>query len=192
MEKKVKIISPVPIYIRYLKLEDLDNFYMLNLPDREHHKYNAPYFLKRTAEELKEFVETLRKELLSGKKDVLEQKKVIANKETDEIIGTVNWYWKSRETNWMEIGIIIFNEKYWGIGIGLDALTQWTTEIFNTNSELVRLGLTTWSGNKRMMNLAGKLGFQQEAVFRKARIINKEYYDSVSYGILKNDWFNNI
>ena len=181
---------PVPVYIRYLKLDDLENFFQLNLPEREHNKFNGPYFRKQTRAELTEYVEMLRQDLLAGRVDVLEQKKVIANRDTDELIGTVNWYWKSKETNWMEIGIVIFNEKYWGRQIGFQALSLWTTEIFKTYPELIRLGMMTWSGNKRMMALAEKLGFYKEAVYRKARIVNDEYYDSVSYGILKEEWFN--
>ena len=43
---------------------------------------------------------------------MLENKKIIADFESDEIIGQVNWYWKSKETLWMEIGLVIFNENY--------------------------------------------------------------------------------
>lgn len=39
-----------------------------------------------------------------------------------------------------------------------------------------------------MMNLAEKLGLKKEAVYRKARIVDKKYYDSISYGILKEEW----
>lgn len=90
----------------------------------------------------------------------------------------------------MEIGIVILNEAYWGRGIGSVALEKWTTEIFHTHKELVRLGLTTWSGNHRMIKLAEKLSFKCEAVYRKARIVRGEYYDSISYGILREEWEN--
>ncbi|MDK2865955.1 MAG: hypothetical protein PWP51_105 [Clostridiales bacterium] len=56
------------------------------------------------------------------------------------------------------------------------------------NKELVGIGLTTWSGNQRMMALAEKLGLKKEAVYRKARIVKGEYFDSVSYGILRDEW----
>lgn len=36
------------------------------------------------------------------------------------------------------------------------------------------LDLRTWSGNHGMMRLAEKLGFLQEACFRKARIVRGE------------------
>jgi RimJ/RimL family protein N-acetyltransferase len=39
-----------------------------------------------------------------------------------------------------------------------------------------------------MMALAQKLGFQQEACIRRARIIKGCYYDSVAYGILREEW----
>lgn len=176
------------IVLRELELTDLESYYYWNLPTREFHNYDGPYYGRRNETELREYVESLRIKLTNGERDVLEQKKIIADAETNEIIGTVNWYWKSEETFWMEIGIVIFNEDYWGKGIGYMALEQWTDDIFNANKELVRLGLTTWSGNKRMMKLAEKLSFKCEAIYRKARIVNGEYYDSLSYGILREEW----
>ena len=125
---------------------------------------------------------------VNGEKNVFKNKKLIANEDTDEIIGQVNWYLESQETLWMEIGIAIFNENYWGLGIGGEALKMWIDEVFKENPKLIRIGLSTWSGNKRMMKLAEKLGLKKEAVYRKARIVNNEYYDSVSYGILKEEW----
>lgn len=90
---------------------------------------------------------------------------------------------------WMEVGIVIFNENYWGKGIGYTGLRMWIDEIFSENPKLIRIGLSTWSGNLRMMRLAEKLGLKKEAVYRKARIVDHTYYDSVSYGILRDEWF---
>ena len=88
----------------------------------------------------------------------------------------------------MEVGIVIFNDDYWGHGIGYDVLNMWIDEIFSQNRKLIRIGLSTWSGNERMMKLAEKVGLKKEAVYRKARIVDNKYYDSVSYGILKEEW----
>jgi putative hydrolase of HD superfamily len=60
--------------------------------------------------------------------------------------------------------------------------------MFQKHPKIIRIGLTTWSGNIGMMKLAEKLWFKKEAVYRKARIYNGKYYDSVSYGILKQEW----
>lgn len=63
--------------------------------------------------------------------------------------------------------------------------------MFKEKTEIVRIGITTWSGNSGMIRLAKKLGMKEEARYRKARIVNGKYFDSVSYGILKKEWKNN-
>ena len=91
-----------------------------------------------------------------------------------------NYYYNAAWIGGLEVGIVIFNENYWGKGIGLKALKMWVDEIFSEKPEIVRIGLTTWSENERMIALADKMGFVKEAVYRKARIVAGEYYDSVS------------
>ena len=88
----------------------------------------------------------------------------------------------------MEIGFVIFDEKNWSKGIGKRALQLWIKDLFTAKKELVRLGLTTWSGNLGMICLAEKLGMKREAEYRKARIVAGKYYDSISYGILRSEW----
>ncbi len=176
------------IILREIEIKDLEDYLYWNHPSREFHKFNGPYYEKSSEEELEKYVEELKERLLIGEKNILKNKKIIANKDNNEIIGQVNWYWKSQETLWMEVGIVIFNENYWGKGIGYEALKKWIDEIFIKNPKLIRLGLTTWSGNLRMIRLAEKLGLKKEAVYRKARIVDNQYYDSVSYGILREEW----
>ena len=180
--------EPINIILRELEIEDLEDYLYWNHPSREFHKFNGPYFAKDTEEELKQYINGLRERFINGEKNVFKNKKIIANKDTNGIIGVVNWYWTSEETLWMEIGIAIFNEKYWGYGIGYEALKVWIDTIFQEHLKLIRIGLSTWSGNERMIKLAEKLGLKKEAVYRKARIVNNEYFDSVSYGILKDEW----
>lgn len=104
------------------------------------------------------------------------------------MIGTVSWYWQSKATNWKSIGIVIYDEQYWGKGIGTDSLKLWIDYLFETAKEITRLDLRTWSGNERMISLAKKIGFKEEARFRKARIINGLHYDSIGMGILREEW----
>lgn len=178
------------LVIRNIEVKDLDEYYYWNHPSRESHKYNGPYYKTKDEIELKQYIEDLKAKLLQGEQNVLHNKKLIVNQETDEMIGQVNWYWKSEETVWMEIGIVIFNEQYWGTGLGYIALKMWITQLFEEKPELARLGLSTWSGNTRMIKLAEKLNLVKEAVYRKARIVDGCYYDSVSYGILREEWHN--
>lgn len=174
------------IILRKMKLSDLELFYELNKPTQLFHSFNGPYFKKETDNELKIRIEKMRVALKNNKHP--DNSMVIADKEDDTIVGSVSWYWKSQETNWMEIGIVIFNNNYWGMGIGYKALKKWIALLFDERKDLVRLGLTTWSGNKRMIHLAEKLNFKCEATYRKARIVDGKYYDSVSYGILREEF----
>ena len=113
---------------------------------------------------------------------------IIAHAESNEMLGTVNRYWQSIETHWLSVGIVIYDESKWSGGIGFEALKLWCTYLFKDMPEIARLDLRTWSGNNGMMKLAEKLGFKQEAVFRKARIVKGEYFDSVAYGILREEF----
>src|SRR5690606_15425534 len=103
-------------------------------------------------------------------------------------LGMVTRYWISEETNWSAVGLVIYDPKHWGQGLGYEALGLWCAYLFETNPDFVRLDLRTWSGNVGMMKLAEKLGFLREAVFRKARIVNGDYYDGLGYGILREEW----
>lgn len=138
-------------------------------------------------EEVDAYVQELKIKLTAGEQNRTDRKKLIMSSD-DQIIGEVSWYWKSEETAWMEIGILIFDPQHWSKGIGFQALTLWITELFDFHSTIVRLGLSTWSGNTGMIHLAEKLGMQKEAVYRKARVVNGVYYDSISYGILREEW----
>ncbi len=176
--------------MRCFKIEDLEDYYYLRHPSRLHHKFNGPYFEQETEEQLKKLIEKVREKLLNNDKAIHQKRRIIADQETDQVIGEVTCHWRSQETLWMEIGIVVFNEQYWGKGIGFQALPMWIDEVFCQYPEIVRLGLSTWSGNTRMVKLAEKTGLKCEAVYRKARIVEGQYYDSVSYGILREEWLN--
>ena len=100
----------------------------------------------------------------------------------------VTYYWESLATRWLEIGIVIYDQNIWAKGIGYAALHKWIELCFNRFPEIQHIGLTTWSGNTRMMKLAEKLGLICEARIRKVRYYNGVYYDSIKYGILREEF----
>lgn len=175
------------IRLRKIEKEDLPDYQYWRLPGHKYHELNGPYFRKDTKEEVAQAIDALACQLEQDHNDPLPQKRMITNAQ-NELLGEVNWYWKSEETNWLEIGVVIFDEQNWGQGIGYAAMKLWIAEMFAAKEDIVRIGLTTWSGNLGMMKLAEKLGLQKEAHYRKARIVQGEYYDSVSYGILREEW----
>ncbi|AZQ62228.1 N-acetyltransferase [Flammeovirga pectinis] len=174
------------IKLRTLTLKDLDEYKFWLLPHHTYQSLNAPYFKKKSVDEIENYIHQLRIEF-ENKVNPLPHKKIITN-ETNKLIGEVTWRWRSEETNWMEIGIVVFNPEFWHQGIGYKALCIWIDSLFLERPDLVRLGLTTWSGNEGMMKLSKKLGMKKEAQFRNARIINGKYFDSISYGILRSEW----
>ena len=177
------------VKLRKIEIHDLERYGYWKKPIHQYHQLNGPYFKKQSEEEIEIEINQLKQALEKGHPDPLPQKRMITNSQ-NEIIGEVNWYWKSEETLWLEVGVVIFDDKLWKKGIGRLALTLWIEEVFSAQKEIVRIGLTTWSGNKGMMKLAEKMGLKKEATYRKARILNGKYYDSVSYGILKEEWKN--
>lgn len=167
------------ITIRPAMPSELAAIYALVISNDEWTNFNGPYF-SYSHPSLESFEAHSFKRLLKG--DDLQL--VIVD---GVPVGTVSCYWECEETRWLEAGVVIYNSDYWGKGIAALALPLWITYLFG-NKQIERVGLTTWSGNPRMMSLALKLGFQQEARLRKVRYYQGEYYDSLKYGVLRSEW----
>ncbi|MCH4165566.1 MAG: GNAT family N-acetyltransferase, partial [Lentilactobacillus diolivorans] len=76
----------------------------------------------------------------------------------------------------------------WGNHIGSTALKLWIDHLFTDVTQLPHIGFTTWSGNKRMMALGDRIGMKLEGQIRQVRYWQGQYYDSIKYGILKEEW----
>ncbi|WP_394119865.1 GNAT family N-acetyltransferase [Planococcus donghaensis] len=105
----------------------------------------------------------------------------------EKTIGYVGAYWVDQNTNWLETGIVIYDTEYWNGGYGTEAYRLWIDFLFEF-TDLHRLGMSTWSGNDRMMKVAQRLGMKEEARIRKARMVEGEYYDAIKMGILREEW----
>jgi RimJ/RimL family protein N-acetyltransferase len=102
-------------------------------------------------------------------------------------IGTVTRYWADERTEWLEVGVGLYNTRYWGRGYGTEALGLWVDYLFET-MPVRRIGLRTWSGNPRMMRLARRLGFREEARFRETYQAGGRTHDRLAYGLLRREW----
>ncbi len=168
--------------------EDLDEYEFWHTGRKKWMEYDAPYYKKPTKIEIQNKLNELRKSIISKSWENPRKRLVIADVKNNKFIGTVSWYWQSKETNWKSIGIAIYDEKFWGMGIGSDSLKLWINYLFDKCKDIVRLDLRTWSGNQKMINLSKKMGFKEEARFRMARIVNGNYYDSIGMGLLRSEW----
>ncbi|NOI29243.1 GNAT family N-acetyltransferase [Vibrio coralliilyticus] len=172
-------MSDALINIRPAKSDELETIHALVVSNDEWTKFNGPYF-PYSHPSLEQFERGAFQRMIKGEDLQL----VTVN---DAPVGTVSCYWECEETRWLEAGIVVYDSAFWGKGIAATAIPLWVTYLFK-NKQIERVGMTTWSGNPRMMSLALKLGFQQEARLRKVRYFNGEYYDSVKYGVLRSEW----
>lgn len=165
--------------IRPARKHELEPIFKMVTEHHEWTRFNAPYF-PYSHPTLARFADSTFQRLLVGS----DMQLVTFN---GLPVGTVNFYWECEETRWLEAGIVIYDESYWGRGIAPIALSQWISYLFKS-FEIERVGMTTWSGNERMISLARKLGLKQEARLRKVRYYQGIYYDSVKYGLTRTEW----
>jgi RimJ/RimL family protein N-acetyltransferase len=176
------------VILRAVEPEDLPELFHLiygegdALPEWKN--WDAPYF-PHPKPNYKAYVKGTEKKIKEGRDN---QRMAIVVNET--IIGTVTYYWENRDTKWLEAGIGIYRPEYWNGGYGTEALALWVEHLFAT-LDIPRVGITTWSGNERMMKAAEKIGMVLEGRLRKCRYYNGEYYDSIRMGVLREEWEEN-
>ncbi len=175
------------IKLRDWLISDVEKYEHWLSGDFEWMKFDGPYFNKISKIELEKRIISL-KNVINKKSFSAIRKRLVISNEKNDFLGIVSRYWISEETNWLAIGIDIYDEKNWGKSYGLEALKLWIDYLFQKIEFLRRLDLQTWSGNKGMIRLAQKLGFTLEAKFRDARIVDGNYYDALGFGILKTEW----
>lgn len=106
----------------------------------------------------------------------------------NRLVGAVFAHYEDGELErWLDLGISIYDNHIWGKGLGTAVLRIWIGKVFEM-VDLPHLGITTWSGNIRMMRIAEKAGMKEEARVRKVRFWQDRYWDSVKYGILRSEW----
>lgn len=166
--------------LRKAKKAELQAFYELMFNDDRWTGFNAPYIPYKQPSTI-EFAASFFKRLTQGKTALVIEYK-------GQAIGSVSYYWEDENTRWLEIGIAIYQPNQWSKGLGRKALKLWITHLFNSH-KIERVGLTTWSGNPRMMACAQALGMTLEARIRKVRFYDGIYHDSIKYGVLRSEWF---
>lgn len=143
-------------------------------------QYNGPYF-NDPVQTWEEFSSGYGKKLINNPMYRI----VVVN---NKIIGSVSAYWKDTELRqWLDIGIVIYDATMWGKGYGTIAFSKWIKILFSQFDYLPHIGFTTWSGNKGMQKVGDNCNMIKEGTIRKVRYWNEKYYDSVMYGILREE-----
>jgi RimJ/RimL family protein N-acetyltransferase len=175
------------IVLRCVEKEDLPELYELIYSEvvPEWKKWDAPYYALEH-ESYEDFERSMlrRLEATESNSDPDSIRIIELN---DQIVGTISYYWEHRPSMWLEMGIVLYRSTQWGRGIGTRVLQMWSSHLFE-QLPLARVGLTTWSGNERMMRSASKAGLQVEGRMRKCRIVDGKHYDSIRMGMLREEW----
>lgn len=153
-------------------------------PDPEWRRWDGPYFHEGrspSALTLDEFVARA----ASAPPPAGDQRVVAVH---GACVGIVTRAWEAPASGgWLEVGIVLFDPRSWGGGIGTRALTQWVDACFReTNAHVVTL--TTWSGNERMLRAGARVGFRECSRVREARAWQNARYDSVRMDLLRREW----
>ncbi|MEJ9303226.1 GNAT family N-acetyltransferase [Priestia megaterium] len=179
----IKLIGE-KVWLREATQEDVNKLYYWKYEEKnqEAKKWNAPYIPEKQLTK-EEYMNLWNQEyeLFPGVPPLLA---VIINKKA---VGIVSCYWVDKHTNWLETGIVIYDSDYWSGGYGTEAYRMWIDFLFES-THLHRLGMSTWSGNIRMIKTAAKIGMKEEARIREARIVNGEHFDSIKMGMLRREW----
>ncbi|MGR8824532.1 GNAT family N-acetyltransferase [Leuconostoc mesenteroides] len=171
------------IKLRQFKTEDLALFWetAYSDPQAEWTKWNGPYF-KNVLPKKDDFINNIGPERFVNNMN----RRVILY--DGQIIGDVSAYFEDGQLkSWLEVGIVIYQQATWQQGIGTRALGMWLEILFEQYDSLPHIGLTTWSGNKAMMRVSEKLGLKLEGQIRQVRWWQGQYWDSMKYGILRNE-----
>ncbi|MCX5132360.1 GNAT family N-acetyltransferase [Streptomyces sp. NPDC060011] len=85
------------------------------------------------------------------------------------------------------VGITIGERDRWGGGYGTEALSLLVGHLFGA-CRLHRVELDTWSGNERAMRAFRRVGFVEEGRRRSSVRVGDAWYDSVEFGLLREEW----
>jgi len=106
----------------------------------------------------------------------------------DKPIGWVNAYKFSYDKTSVKIGICICEDNLLCKGLGTISIKLWLDYWF-VDRKMHRVGLDTWSLNKRMIRVAEKCGFQFEGIEREMHQWQNEWQNLHHFSILANEYF---
>lgn len=171
------------VSLRPFAREDLAELEHWLQPDQDWHRWDAPYFPKASSAAVSEHISRMAASIAAGSASDRE----FAVVDGGVLVGRVAWHWEHETSRWARCGITVYDPAHRARGIGEAALRLLTDVVF-TGSDAHRLDFITWSGNAAMCRVGEKLGWTLEARFRQAREVRGIRYDSVVYGVLRNEW----
>lgn len=175
-----RILETARTLLRPLRLEDSEAMYEI---------YSDPETMEYWSSQPVKSIEGARK-LVQADVDWVKQGSAvlwaIAEPSSNKALGKCVLFQFSKENQRAELGYVLTRER-WGIGLMTEVMTKVIDFAFDELG-LHRLEADTDTLNAGSLALLGKLGFQQEGVFRQRWKVYGEWQDSAMLGLLKPDW----
>jgi len=83
-----------------------------------------------------------------------------------------------------ELGIVIGDKNFWGRGVATEVITKLIEYAFD-NLNIQRISAEVEEKNIPMVKVFEKVGFEQDGIFKQARIKNRQRINVLHFGILK-------
>lgn len=192
-------LAQAGVRIRLWRQEDLAPYRFWLGPNQDWHRWDAPYLPDLEQHQIDAAVNRVARAVqdhdgwdwpLTGsgvRKDLPVTRAVIADSDSDQLIGTVSWYLESDFARWGRAGIQIFDPSLRGKGRGQTALRLWTDYLFGATT-WPHVDYSTWSGNQAMLAVGRNLGFTEVARYANARVVGARFYDAVVMGVARSTW----
>jgi RimJ/RimL family protein N-acetyltransferase len=126
------------VVLRDWRAEDLPALREWLRPHQEWHRWDGPYYPPPTDAEVDGICADLAARIAAADWPSPRTRVVIADAADDRLLGSIAWYWESKETDWRRIGVVLYDPASWSGGRGTEAVALWTTYLFET-TDIVRL-----------------------------------------------------
>ncbi len=164
------------LYMRELRMGDLDGPYVGWLNDPEVSAHNSHHLFPYTRPQAEQYIKSV-----TG--DTSNLVLAVIAKDTELHIGNISLQNIDRINNSAEYAIMIGDKNYWGKGVAKEASLLLLAHGFNALN-LHRIYCGTSYANIAMQKLATALGMECEGRRKEAVFKNGAYLDVLEYGIL--------
>jgi len=176
--KKDKIfIEGKRIYLREIRLSDVNENYLRWMNDSEVTQFLESRFSPQTLETIKDYV----KKTTNFTNSIL---LAIILKKGDKHIGNIRISNIDRNHGSADIGLMLGEKKEWGKGYGSEAI-KLVVDCALNKLNLRRLTAYIYGNNMASIKAFGKAGFKDEGTRKEMRLYKGRYVDEKIFGIVK-------
>lgn len=164
------------VYLRELRVEDVNQAYYRWMNDREVTRFLESRFFPNSMESLREFVGKIGQDrrYVFLAICLIEDDRHIGNVK----LGPINWIHR-----FADIGLLIGEKDCWGQGYASEVIGCLVSYAFDVLS-LHKLTAGCYEGHKASLKAFQKNGFQIEGIRKKQYRCNGKYVDSVLLGLI--------